>query len=106
MMFTSSVTVPAAFCCTKFLDEAVRRNPGCQVIFASPLADAPQVLLDAARIGARTCTGDTKPIRRLALSALRGRPCGCADPMRPALHARATKRSEGTWLRWAYQCGR
>ena len=44
------------------LDEAVRRNPGCQVVFASPLAEDPQVLLDAAPVGTTTSTVDSQAV--------------------------------------------
>jgi hypothetical protein len=35
------------------LDEAIRRNPKTQIVFASPLAEDPEVLLDGAPDGAR-----------------------------------------------------
>ncbi len=44
------------------LDEAVRRNPKCQVIFASPLAEDPQVLLDAAPAGTTTSTVNSQAV--------------------------------------------
>lgn len=44
------------------LDEAVRRNPQGQVVFASPLAADPEVLLDAAPSGARTSTVDSQAV--------------------------------------------
>lgn len=44
------------------LDEAVRRNPKGQVVFASPLAEDPQILLDAAPAEATTSTVDSQAV--------------------------------------------
>ncbi|MCA1712568.1 MAG: DEAD/DEAH box helicase [Actinobacteria bacterium] len=44
------------------LDEAVRRNPKGQVVFASPLADDPQVLLDTAPSAATTAVVDSQAV--------------------------------------------
>lgn len=44
------------------LDEAVRRNPTAQVVFASPLAEDPEVLLDGAPDGVRTDTVDSHAV--------------------------------------------
>ena len=44
------------------LDEAVRRNPQSQLIFATPLAEDPDVLLDGAPEGARTSTVDSQAV--------------------------------------------
>jgi hypothetical protein len=60
------------------LDEAVRRNPGGQVVFASPLAEDPEVLLDGAPEGARTGTVDSQAVtvtqNLLYANQVRGRP--------------------------------
>lgn len=42
------------------IDESVRRHPGTQVIFASPLAEDPEVLLDGAPAEASTRTVDSQ----------------------------------------------
>ncbi|MCU1625036.1 MAG: box helicase [Frankiales bacterium] len=44
------------------LDEAVRRNPSAQVVFATPLAEDPEVLLDAAPLGAKALTVDSHAV--------------------------------------------
>ena len=44
------------------LDEAARRNPSAQIVFASPLAEDPEVLLDGAPNGAQTSTVDSQAV--------------------------------------------
>lgn len=44
------------------LDEAVRRNPAGQVVFASPLAADPEALLDGAPSGAGTAVVDSQAV--------------------------------------------
>ncbi|MGZ6853478.1 MAG: DEAD/DEAH box helicase [Mycobacteriaceae bacterium] len=44
------------------LDEAVRRNPGSQIVFASPLAEDPEVLLEGAPERARATTIDSQAV--------------------------------------------
>ncbi len=44
------------------VDEAVRRRPGMQMIFASPLTEDPEVLLDAAPERVRTATVDSRAV--------------------------------------------
>lgn len=60
------------------LDEAVRRNPGGQIVFASPLAEDPEVLLYGAPDGASTATVDsqagTVTQNLLYANQVRGRP--------------------------------
>lgn len=59
------------------LDEAVRRNPKTQIVFASPLAEDPEVLLDGAPDGARTGTVNSQAVtvtqNLLYVNQIRGR---------------------------------
>lgn len=60
------------------LDEAVRRNPGGQIVFASPLAEDPELLLDGAPEGTLTETVNSQAVtvtqNLLYANQVKGRP--------------------------------
>jgi len=60
------------------IDEAVRRNPQTQIVFASPLAEDPEILLDGAPNGARADTVNSQAVtvtqNLLYANQVKGRP--------------------------------